>query len=472
MIKLFLAVIFIMLSVLANGQADHEMRVNDLIKEVGANRYSNPQLAKTKALEALRISEANDFRAGKASAFKALGGVYFLTGDYDKSLDSFLNAFETFKELKDTTNMSQLLSNLGLVYKNIGDNEKSLQHYNQALDLQLNNPDTLTVSRLLNNIGVVHKNMEEFEKALDFFNRSLTLKKKTGDAKGVANTYTNLGIIKSKQGNNQSAISYFYQSLDLERQLDSQEGIAKNYNNLALSFSLLGKCDSAIHYADRGLTIGQKLRTKIQIKEAAEILALCKSKIGDYKSAYHYQGLSAAMKDSLMNEDKAREIGRMESKLELAAQEAEIQLLATQNQLADAELARKQTFQISLMFAILLVIGISIYVVVTQRQKNMLKEQALMGELTELRNQIKLLLNKYEESFDTDMDSFNEKLVDPLSSREFEALKLTIEGKQNREIAETLYISTNTVKFHLRNIYTKLGVNNRKEALEYVVKST
>jgi two-component system, NarL family, nitrate/nitrite response regulator NarL len=38
-------------------------------------------------------------------------------------------------------------------------------------------------------------------------------------------------------------------------------------------------------------------------------------------------------------------------------------------------------------------------------------------------------------------------------------------GRSNREIAETLWLSEQTIKFHLRNVYRKLGVANRTEAL-------
>jgi two-component system nitrate/nitrite response regulator NarL len=38
-------------------------------------------------------------------------------------------------------------------------------------------------------------------------------------------------------------------------------------------------------------------------------------------------------------------------------------------------------------------------------------------------------------------------------------------GRSNRQIAETLWLSEQTIKFHLRNVYRKLGVANRTEAL-------
>jgi two-component system, NarL family, response regulator DevR len=51
-----------------------------------------------------------------------------------------------------------------------------------------------------------------------------------------------------------------------------------------------------------------------------------------------------------------------------------------------------------------------------------------------------------------------------LSAREREVLDLVTVGMNNEEIAKRLVISSNTVKFHLRMIYSRLGVHNRVQA--------
>ncbi|MBQ9707842.1 MAG: helix-turn-helix transcriptional regulator [Firmicutes bacterium] len=55
-----------------------------------------------------------------------------------------------------------------------------------------------------------------------------------------------------------------------------------------------------------------------------------------------------------------------------------------------------------------------------------------------------------------------------LTVRELDVLKLVYEGKNNPEIAEELFISRNTVKKHLQNIYEKFDVKSRAE-LNYVI---
>jgi DNA-binding NarL/FixJ family response regulator len=54
---------------------------------------------------------------------------------------------------------------------------------------------------------------------------------------------------------------------------------------------------------------------------------------------------------------------------------------------------------------------------------------------------------------------------EPISPRELEVLSLMAAGKRNKEIADELSIAEDTVKMHVRNIFSKLQVNDRTEAV-------
>ncbi len=62
------------------------------------------------------------------------------------------------------------------------------------------------------------------------------------------------------------------------------------------------------------------------------------------------------------------------------------------------------------------------------------------------------------------------KELQKLSAREKEILNLLSEGFRYKEIADKLFLSTETVRTHIRNIYQKLQVNSRTEALNKVYK--
>jgi LuxR family maltose regulon positive regulatory protein len=56
-------------------------------------------------------------------------------------------------------------------------------------------------------------------------------------------------------------------------------------------------------------------------------------------------------------------------------------------------------------------------------------------------------------------------LVEPLSEREMEVLRLIAAGKRNKEIAAALTVTLNTVKKHSSHIYEKMGVDGRTQAV-------
>jgi DNA-binding NarL/FixJ family response regulator len=61
--------------------------------------------------------------------------------------------------------------------------------------------------------------------------------------------------------------------------------------------------------------------------------------------------------------------------------------------------------------------------------------------------------------------------LNQLTARETELLKLLAEGLSNRAIAQSLSVSQNTVKYHVRNILQKLGAQNRTEAVAQAIQS-
>ncbi len=58
-----------------------------------------------------------------------------------------------------------------------------------------------------------------------------------------------------------------------------------------------------------------------------------------------------------------------------------------------------------------------------------------------------------------------QQLEEPLSEREGEVLRLIAAGLSNRDIAQDLVLATGTVKKHTNNIFTKLGVRSRTQAV-------
>lgn len=91
--------------------------------------------------------------------------------------------------------------------------------------------------------------------------------------------------------------------------------------------------------------------------------------------------------------------------------------------------------------------------------------QEIARILAAYKSEVDLLDDDKEELINKIFAELDYKNPEILSEREIEILKKISEGKTNKEIAENLFITLNTVKWHTSNIYSKLSVKNRTEAV-------
>ncbi len=77
-----------------------------------------------------------------------------------------------------------------------------------------------------------------------------------------------------------------------------------------------------------------------------------------------------------------------------------------------------------------------------------------------------MMLNEFSRRSATGKSSINRS---SLTDRELEVLKLVAQGKSNREMAEVLFVSESTVKYHLRHILDKLHLDNRAQVIAYAM---
>lgn len=99
-------------------------------------------------------------------------------------------------------------------------------------------------------------------------------------------------------------------------------------------------------------------------------------------------------------------------------------------------------------------------------QYRTLKRARQKSSLAYLSNLLKVFAHPETSSLPTSPTQA-QPLLDPLSWREREVLRLMASGRKNREIADELVVVTGTVKSHINAIYAKLGVTNRVQAVAY-----
>ena len=99
---------------------------------------------------------------------------------------------------------------------------------------------------------------------------------------------------------------------------------------------------------------------------------------------------------------------------------------------------------------------------------NKLAETELLKQQLTNHPSIKQRLTNIISAFPTtesEIEAKTNSSLDPLSKKEKQTLELLCAGLSNQEIANQSFVSLNTVKTHIKNIYSKLRVNNRSQAI-------
>ncbi len=73
--------------------------------------------------------------------------------------------------------------------------------------------------------------------------------------------------------------------------------------------------------------------------------------------------------------------------------------------------------------------------------------------------------SKFMLPIELNRDNLNQLIANPLTQKEFEILKSIYEGKTNQQLAEEQFVSVNTIKTHIKNVYEKLDTHTRSEVI-------
>ncbi len=457
-------------------------------------------------------AQSNDVRT-QAKATNMLGNLVSVLGDHEQAIALYQQAIEL--AANNDTLRASFMNNKGLELKAIGKYKEAIELLYEALTLKekINASDRSLSSTLLN-LGLIWDLLEDSEKALDYYERSLVLKRKLQDSLGISRLLSNISVVVKNQGDLDRTIALIEESIRYNRTTNNLEQHYINHVNLGNVYKRKEEfdgfkthMDSAYYYAssinnpDYLSDVHQNLGTHYfeqhnypqainHLQEALQIpgenitgvllfenhkrLAEAYAAIGNPQQAYLHLEQSNAYRDSIYAIEHQQAIQEAREKYETERKEKELALKDLE--LAQSNLAaRRKTTIILFLVGGIVIASLLAFIVFRhyrerQRKKLIMSEQRLQKyreELEVLRLGIQSHLNKAPAKIDVNITQadINQYLVDPLTEREVEILTEIASGKTNKAVAEAVFVSENTVKYHLKNIYLKLDVKNRTEAI-------
>lgn len=381
--------------------SDRVERLNELFLTY---EYLHQDSAELFLKESLELAEELNYYAGYADANLYMGYLYDDKGDYEKALQYVNTYLSLAKEKNDDIRISKAHNNLGIIFFDLGDYEKSLKHYLEALSLQKNKiQDTTRIHVLSSNIGNVYLALEKYDEAIpyleacrkyfkeagyawnlaqvlsnlsvayDYFNRldeaeeilneSLVIRKSINDYYGLTSTYGNIGNILYRKGDYKACLENHLKAQEvIEQYISDPYTIANNLKNIALSNYYLNNYEEALADINKALSIADSINGKKLLKDIYSSISQIYEAKGDYQKSLENYKLFTTYKDSIFNESKSKEMGKLEAKYEMERKleeeqrmrEAELRNLAAQK-------TRRDNLQYSGIFVVVLILFAAVF---------------------------------------------------------------------------------------------------------------
>jgi predicted ATPase/DNA-binding NarL/FixJ family response regulator len=347
-----------------------------------------------------------------------LGIIALIKGDYEKAA----RLGEASRQLNKTHNHQ---GNLKTAYYLLaraayvqGDYEVARQQAQKAYATARAAGNRWFSAYCLNELGHSAAVLGDYPTAIGHYWGSYAIREAFDDAEGMAVALTHLGQVALQQQNATRAHWLFTRSLNIYRELDDSGGLATALHGLGQAAIVQGDEQEACHY------LQQSLQTAVDFQFTPLILAIIVTAgklllptrpaaaiVACLTFVHQHQATDYQVKVRVEQMLERQRTQLTAEQMENAVQQGQAQTLATLVQSVQAGLAA----------------GI--------------KEPTQSAVETP------------------------QPLIEPLTEREQEILRLLAQGLTNKEIAGQLTIVVGTVKTHNHNIYGKLGVDNRLQAV-------
>ncbi|HPE84380.1 MAG TPA: tetratricopeptide repeat protein [Aequorivita sp.] len=439
----------------------------------GQMNHADSSFFYLKKAEKLAQKTQSDFLL--AMVYNTRGLVFMGKADYEASLEAYQKVMK-LAEGKNDPQLSDVLSktygNLGGVYYQLGQIDKALETTKKCLALSETIKDTTDIALNHLRLAMVYNDLDQLDAGISHLNKARSFFKNLNNPTMLVYAESNLEKIYLKQKKLDSALVHYQEAHNYAKNLGNQEEYVSTI--LAMANVRLKQNDivKAEKLAKNALAVSKKSGYAHSEQKSYDLLYNIALKKGKTRAALNYRNAYIQLSDSLSNVEVKSRVAALETQYETAKKEKEIQKLTFESELKEAKLAKKKNEILLISVSGIFIIGMLLLFFIIKRKKEKAEIEAQTLQIEALQKRfMELHSSPSELSVDLNMEELNHKLQTPLTDREFETLKLCIAGKTNSNIAAQMHVTVSTVKFHLRNAYSKLGVNNRKEAFQFMLES-
>jgi CHAT domain-containing protein len=210
--------------------------------------------------QALQLYRAIKDRRGEGKALGNLGLAYSALGNYAKAIDYHGQSLAIAREIKDRLGEGKALGNLGLAYDALGHYAKAIEYQEQRLAIAREIKDRLGEGKALGNLGLAYYVLGNYAKAIDYHEQHLAIAREIKDRLGEGNALSGLGIAYYVLGNYAKAIDYHEQHLAIAREIKDREGEGIGLSNLGITLAKQQQPELAIIFYKQSVSVRETIR--------------------------------------------------------------------------------------------------------------------------------------------------------------------------------------------------------------------
>ena len=217
------------------------------------------------------------------------------------ALNSWQQALEIHRALKNHQGEGLVLVNLGAAYLNLGNDAKAIEYSQQSLAIAREIKDRYIESAALGNLGGAYIYLGNYAKGIEYAQQSLVIAREIKNRQWEGNALRNLGNAYYYLGNYAKAIEYAQQSLAIAREIKDRQGEGAVLGNLGRAYNYLGNYAKAIEYTQQYLSIAREIKDRKGEGQALGNLGVAYLDLGNYAKAIEHTQQSLVIAREVKN---------------------------------------------------------------------------------------------------------------------------------------------------------------------------
>jgi len=392
-------------------------------------------------------------------AMTGLGKTHEYTGRHDSAFYWYLEAYKQVEGSNDTIRKARNARNMAQLLRVLNRFDEAQFYCRKAIDLIPGIKDYKVVANIYNETAYLFELSDNLDSAVQYYNSLIDISIANGYMKGESVGYSNLASVFEKQNRLKEALEFRLKGIEIDKEINDNYGLMTSFKGLSSTYLNAGDYDKALEAINKA----HELSDTSWLPDLGGIKMgyydIYKAK-GQFREALEYYEDYNKLSDRIDQAESRRQVAELLTRYETQRKEQQIKILE------QANLLKQNRIHVQwLIIGVMVLLGLSIISTgwLWIRSKN----QKLNQINAELQNFI-----IRQEQFNGSAEQ-NSLTPEPgeiykkwgLTERESEILYYLGIGCSNTDIAEKLFVSENTVKFHIKNIYLKLDVKNRIQAL-------